>query len=145
MTEHNVKLERELVWVVQGASALSLGTLAGLLYSVRTVNPSIRFQLSGATFVAFALAALASIAFWHLVFQLSSGTKNGSQAGQKRWLGFFAGLLGVGLVLAFIYPLRDFSHEKFSEITVGALIAAGFLSVLALLFWRVVRYLEGVE
>jgi hypothetical protein len=151
MAEHNARSDRDLVWVVQGASALSLGTLAGLLYSVRSVTPTIRIEFSGATVIAFALAALASFAFWHLVFRLSAAdsaaenTEHRAMATRKRWLALLASVLALGLVLAFVYPLKDFSHEKFSEISVGALIALGFLSVLGLLFWRVVRYLEGVK
>jgi hypothetical protein len=136
--------ERELIWVVQAASAISLGTLAALLYSVRTVNPSIQFRFSFATIIAFALAAAASWAFWHVVFQLSTDEGDVKEARRrKRWLALLATFLAGALLAAFVYPLRGFSHERLSEVSVGALIAVGFLTVLGILFWRVVRFLES--
>jgi hypothetical protein len=51
--------------------------------------------------------------------------------------------LAVSLLIAFVYPLKGFSREKVSEVTFGALVAVAFLTVLGLLFWRIVRYLES--
>lgn len=140
--------DRGLIWVVQISSALSLGVLAGLLYSVKAVNPVIRFEVSFATGVAFALAAVASVCFWHVVFKLQGSEGNGDVAGNRRhkarlWL--LAALLAVSLVFAFIYPLKDFSSEKVKDISFGAALALCFLTVLGLIFWRVVRFLERDE
>lgn len=139
-----------LVWVVQVSSALSLGTLAGLLYSVKTVTPSIQFQFSGGAVLAFVLAAGASVAFWHIVFKLTdwrpvpgSDPDHRQTQGRKRVLLALAIVLGVGLLFAFIYPLKDFSSEKVREIGIGAFIALLFLTVLGVIFYRVVRYLEA--
>src|SRR4051794_11820482 len=111
MGDSRPRLEREMVWVVQAASAFSLGTLAALLYSVRTVNPRIQFQFSAATALAFALAAGASWAFWRIVFQLSAGggVSAREEARRKRWLMLLATVLAGALIVAFIYPLRGFS------------------------------------
>ena len=70
MPNTNPKLERDLVTVVQLASAVSLGTLAAVLYSVKAVTPRIQVQVSSASVVAFLLAALGSWAFWHATFEL---------------------------------------------------------------------------
>jgi hypothetical protein len=140
----SARADRDLVWVVQVSSALSLGTLAGLLYSVQAVTPSIRFQFSPAAVIAFAIAAAISAGFWHVVFQLSAGGETHTR-GRKRLLALLAGSLAGALVLAFAYPLKDFSSEKVSEISFGALIALIFLTVFGLLFWRVVRFLEGMK
>ena len=133
--------------MVQVSSALSLGTLAALLYSIKAINPQIDFQPSAATLVAFALAA-ALLLFWHIVFQLNRRTGDGQSAPDRRrkvGLGLLAASLGIGLIVAFIYPLKDFSREKVSEIGFGAFIALGCLTLLGLLFWRVVRHLEGAS
>jgi hypothetical protein len=148
MTNENPPSDRGLVWVVQVSSALSLGTLAALLYSIKAINPQIDFQPSAATLVAFALAAADSVLFWHIVFQLNRRTGDGQSAPDRRrkvGLGLLAASLGIGLIVAFIYPLKDFSREKVSEIGFGAFIALGFLTLLGLLFWRVVRHLEGAS
>ncbi len=139
MTNDNPSPDRGLVWVVQLSSALSLGVLAALLYSVKSVNPQIQFQPSFATAVAFALAAADSFLFWHVVFQL---TGDGANRPRKIRLALLAASLALGLLVSFVYPLKDFSREKVSEIGLGAIIAVGFLSLLGLLFWQVVRYLE---
>jgi len=150
MPEARLNSERDLVRVVQAASAVSLGTLAGLLYSVKRVSPSIEFRFSFATVLAFLLAAFGSMAFWQVVFALNKSEVNPMSAGgvqsqriRKFWLALLAGVLAGSLVLAFWLPLRDFSQDKQSEISFGALVALAFLGVLALLFWRVVRYLES--
>jgi hypothetical protein len=145
MTNDNPSPDRGLVWIVQLSSALSLGVLAALLYSVKAVNPQIQFQPSFATAVAFALAAADSFLFWHVVFQLTGEGANGLDAHnrpRKIRLGVLAASLALGLLVAFVYPLKDFSREKVSEIGLGAIIAVLFLSLLGLLFWQVVRFLE---
>lgn len=146
MTNDNSHNDRGLVWVVQLSSALSLGTLAALLYSIKAVNPQIQFQPSLASLVAFALAAADSVLFWHVVFRLNSeepGRQDAPHRRRKIWLAVLAAGLGLALVVAFVYPLKDFTEEKVFEVGLGALIALAFLSVLGFLFWRVVRYLES--
>ncbi len=145
------KGERELTFVVQAASALSLGTLAGLLYSVKTVIPSIQFEVTWLSAVAFLCAAAASVAIWHLVFQISAADGDETSLGQagtrsrKRMYNALATLLGLALVVAFIVPLRGFSRDKLSEIGYGAVIAVFFLTILGVIFWKVVRFLERDE
>jgi hypothetical protein len=65
MAQRNGQHEGSLVLVVHFASALSLGTLAAVLYSVKAVTPQIRFAFSAATLIAFAAAVASSIAFWY--------------------------------------------------------------------------------
>jgi hypothetical protein len=145
MANFNAHGDRGMMWVVQFSSALSLGILAALLYSVKAVNPEIRFKVSVATWVAFALAAVLSVLFWHVVFKLNRGLAEGhneGQQGHKAALWFLATALGISLVFAFAYPLKDFSSEKVWDIGFGALLAVTFLSVLGIIFWRVVCYLE---
>ena len=146
MIERNGQHERSLVLVVHFASALSLGTLAAVIYSVKAVTPQIRFAFSIATLVAFAVAVLGSIAFWYLVFALSDpGSEQNAlrRRARQAWFRVLATLLILGLIFGFIYPLRGFSREKVSEIGFGSGVALGFLTVLGLIFWRVVRYLEA--
>ena len=152
MADSSNRSDRDLTWVVQFSSALSLGTLAGFLYSVKTVVPSVQFELSLASLVAFLLAAAASFALWHVVFQLNAAQERDAntptdpkEGSRKLWLKILAGLLTVALVFAFIYPLKDFSSEKAAQIAFGSFIAVLFLGVLALLFWRVVRFLESED
>ena len=135
-----------MIWVVQFSSGLSLGILAALLYSVKAVNPAIRFRVSFATWVAFALAAAGSFLFWRVVFRLHGGELEGDAVchqRQKARLWVLAAVLGLSLVVAFIYPLKDFSSEKVREIGFGAFLALCFLSVLGLILWKVVRFLES--
>jgi hypothetical protein len=133
--------QRDLVRVVHWSSAFSLGTLAALLYSMKRVVPRIEFQISWVTVVAFALAAAASVAFWHVVFSLQQ-EHPGPQGARKTWLGVLGIGLGLALIFAFAYPLKDFAREKQLEIGFGAMIAVLFLTVLGALFWKVVQYLE---
>jgi hypothetical protein len=150
MPDDETQSDRGLVSVVQVSSALSLGTLAGLLYSVKAVVPRIRVEVTLASVVAFVLAAAASVAFWSVVFKLSAGQNRApgsivspQERREKLWLRVLAAGLGVGLLLAFIYPLKDFSSEKVGQIGFGAVIALLFLGVLALIFWKVVQFLES--
>jgi len=143
----NRQVDRTLTMVVQVSSAISLGTLAGVLYSVKSVTPSVQFSFTGATLIAFSLAAMTSVAFWHVVFKLS-GTELESAQGKsarrsRAWLVVLATALGLALLFSFILPLRDLFSEKSSEIASGAGVAVIFLALLGVLFWRVVRFLEN--
>jgi hypothetical protein len=152
MANQSGQSDKGLTWVVQFSSALSLGVLAGFLYSVKAVVPSIRFEVTVASFVAFLLAAGVSFLLWHVVFQLTAAQEQpaGGQGSiqtrrRKLWLKCLAGGLTAALIFAFIYPLKDFSSEKAAQIAFGALVALLFLSVLGIVFWRVVRFLEADE
>ncbi len=152
MPNRDESFDPKLVWVVQIASAFSLGTLAALIYSISSINPQIEFHISGSTLVAFILAALASLFYWHLAFRLSSGEKGvaleqqiNSRSSRRRWLILLSWAFGLAMVIAFAYPLKGFSREKVSEIGKGTLLAVAFLTVLGVLFWRVVRFLEHGE
>jgi hypothetical protein len=84
--------------------------------------------------------------FGTFVFALSD-SDSAQNAPRRRtrqiWFRILAALLILGLIFGFIYPLRGFSREKVSEIGFGSGVALGFLTVLGLIFWRVVRYLEA--
>ena len=136
--------DRGLILVVQASSALSLATLAALLCSVRSVSPSIQFRFSPLTVVAFVLAGALSIGFWRLVFRLSAGQgQNEAQdRSGKAWLAALGSVLAVGLLVAFLYPLKDFSREKQLEFTIGGASALFFLSVLGFIFWKLIQFLE---
>jgi hypothetical protein len=48
----------------------------------------------------------------------------------------------VGVLLAFLYPLKDLSREKQLEFTIGGGSAVVFLSILGFMFWKLIQFLE---
>jgi ABC-type nickel/cobalt efflux system permease component RcnA len=142
--------ERDFTRILQVASALSLGTLAAFLYSIKSVTPTLKLELSLGSGLFFLVAAAGSWLFWRAV--LGSGhtppPADGSAAapltGRPRRFRFMAlSALFVGAMLAaFAYELRNVSLDKRIEVMEGVAFAVLLLTVVSWLFWKVTRFLE---
>lgn len=123
--------------VIQACVALSVGLMFAFLASVREVNPAIRFEFSTGTLAGFGVGAALSWFAWQLIFLTRYQTR------LRVWgLIAFSALLVLATLGAFAYAVKDVSPDRLKDIAVGTGLAACFLGVLGLLFWRVTRSLK---
>ncbi|MHB8519610.1 MAG: hypothetical protein ACYDH9_02520 [Limisphaerales bacterium] len=137
MDSESGKNERRILRVIQACVALSVGLMFAFLASVREVNPAIRFEFSTGSLAGFGVGAGLSWIAWQLIFLTRHPTR-------LRVFGLivFSALLVLATLCAFGYAVKDVSPERLKDLALGAGLAACFLGVLGLLFWRVTRSLE---
>jgi high-affinity Fe2+/Pb2+ permease len=139
--DQHLKNDRDFYRVVQVSSALGLGIVAAFLYSIREVNPSIRFEFSIGSIVAFLLAAAASWIFWRNL-PLRSG-ESAPAGSKRRWLLLATTVLVVGMVGFFAYGLRNVSGHKLREIVEGTLLAVALVGFLSWVVWKLFRLIQS--
>ncbi len=131
--------ENDFLRLLQYSSAGSLGVVAAFVESMKSVNPTVRFELSGWTVVAFAVVAGAS---WYVVERVFfRALAKGGKPPVKLVVGFTV-LLSLGTLLGFALSLRGVSAERQHDMLIGTTWAVMALSVVGLAFWKVVQFLE---
>ena len=134
--------DRDLTRVIKCSSALGLGLMAALLYSIKQVTPELQFRISVGTGVSFAAAAALSWAFWRLVFGKPNSSENGLSKPRKRWFIILSVFLTVATLAPFVYTLKGVANEKMVEIAEGTALALLALGVVGFLLWKAARFLE---
>lgn len=142
------KNDRDLFFVVKLSSALGMGTLAGFLFCLKDVHPTIRVEFGVGAVVTFLLTAAISWIFCAVMARADNEaeTPAGRSAARrrffKRWLAFFGVVCGAGTVLAFARSLRNVSAEGRREVVVGTVLAVLVLSLGGWLIHRAMRFFE---
>ena len=138
--------ERDFTRILQISSALALGTLAAFLYSIKSVTPFLKLELSFGSVLFFLIAAAGSWVFWRAVLEAGPIHPSGASgpAGRRRRFRFMAlAAVFVGAMLAaFAYELRNVSWDKRIEVMEGVVFAVLLLTVVSWFFWKVTRFLE---
>ena len=133
------KSEQDFLRLMQWAGAGCLGITAAFIQSLKSVNPTLRFELSLWTFVAFAAVAAAS---WYVGERFFfRAVTEGRKPPVKLAVGFTA-LLTLGTLAGFALAMRGISSERQHDMAVGTLWAVMALSVVGFAFWKVVQFLE---
>ena len=123
--------------IVQASVALSVGAMCAFFFSVKEVNPVIRFEFTLATVLGFIAAAVLSWFVWDVIVSAGRADKS-----RSRWLAGFAAALGLGTVAAFAYGLRNVASERYKDFIEGAALAVGVLVALGLVLWKLMRSFE---
>lgn len=135
----NPKSEHDFLRLVQWAGAGCLGLTAGFVESIKSVNPTVRFELSFWTFLAFAVVTGAA---WYVAERVFfRALAEGRQPPVKLAVGLTV-LLTVGTLAGFVLALRGVSSERRHDMAVGTIWAVMALSVVGFAFWKVVQFLE---
>ena len=137
------KDERGLIRVIKFSSAIGLGIMASILYSVKQVSPELRYQISWGSGWAFAVAVGLSWAFWRVVFGKSHDLNPGMSRARKRWLAVLSLVLAAATLLPFAAAFKDVASEKAREVAQGTALAVLALAGVGTLFWRVTRFLNA--
>ena len=144
------KNERDFIFVVKVGTALSMGLMAGFLYSLKTVHPSIRLEFTLGTVIAFTIAAFASWKFCALLYRDETGETgdDGSHRVEtqkkhlKRWMMVFIGVSSLLTLLAFAWALKDVGSESRRQVIDGTVLAVLVIGGVAWLLRLVVRFFE---
>ena len=144
------KNERDFIFVVKAGTALSMGLMAGFLYSLKTVHPSIRLEFTLGTVAAFLIAAFASWKFCALLYRDETGEAgdDGSHREEsqkkllKRWIMVFVGVSSLLTLFAFAWALKDVSSESRRQVIEGTALAVLVIGGVAWLLRLVVRFFE---
>jgi hypothetical protein len=141
--------DRELVWVVEFSTALSLALMTAFVFAIKSVNPSIQFAFGAGTVFAFLLSGF--IFWWscHVYMKKVVASAEGGMGASPdrkrlllRWAVFFSAALVLETILAFAYALRGVPSEKLREVIEGTAWAILFLSMTGFLFWKLTRFVE---
>jgi hypothetical protein len=142
------KDERDFVRVVKFSAALGMGLMAGFLYSLKQVHPSIRLELTFGTVLAFLITAAFVWMFCGVLFkgEFSDGDSAGVAAIKKRrvarWVLFFVVISALGTAGAFLYSLKDVSAGHRRDVLVGTGVAVIVIATGVLLIHKAVRFFE---
>jgi len=131
--------ERDFLRVVKYGSALGLAGTAAFVASIRQLNPVARFELDWIVAVAFVVTGAGVITGWKLLF----GEGDTARAPQGRRFAVAAFLLGSATVASFAWSLKDLSPEKRNQVAIGALTGLAAVSVVGVIVWRLVCFLEA--
>ncbi len=132
-------------------SSLGMGGAAGFVFSIESVNPTVRFALDWTVGASFLFVTWLTFLGCRVLFFSSGNTEADADANavraraRRRW---FIGLMVLGLGGTFagmIYSLKGVSREKLLDVGFGVLLAVFVLSLFAVLFVRTVRFLNADE
>lgn len=133
------KSERDFLRLVQWAGAVCLGLTAGFVQALKSVNPTVHFELSLWTLLVVAAVMGAS---WYVAERaFFRALAEGRPPPVKLVVGLTA-LLTLGTLVGFGFALRGVSTERRHDMAVGTLWAVLALSVVGFAFWKVVQFLE---
>jgi|SRR5436190_7202738 len=135
--------DRDLTRVIKCSSAVALGLMAALLYSIKQVTPEFQYKISVGTGVSFAAAAGLSWAFWRLVFGKPDSTEHDLSKLRKRWFIILSAFLTMATLAPFIFALKGVANEKMVEIAEGTALAVLALGGVGFLLWKTARFLES--
>lgn len=124
---------RDFQKLVMWASSFSIALLAGFLASLKQVNPVIEIRFTVGSAVAFVFGGILTAIFLRLVFRANKRTRA-------------VLVLGAAIVCVlgyFLMGIENTSRENRSDVTVGTAIAVTVLSFVALVLWRLTRFLEA--
>lgn len=133
------KSELDFLRLVQWSGAGCLGLTAAFVESLKSVNPTVRFEFSFYTVLAFAIVTAAS---WYVAERVFfRALLAGRRPPVKLAVGFTA-LLTLGTLAGFALALRGVNAERQRDMAVGTIWALLALSVVGFAFWKVVQFLE---
>lgn len=133
------KSERDFLRLLQWSGAGCLGLTAGFIESLKSVNPTVRFELSFWTLLTF--AGVTGAAWYVMERVFFRALMEGRKPPIKLAVGLTV-LLSVGTIAGFVLALRGVSAERRHDMAVGTVWALMALSVVGFAFWKVVQFLE---
>ncbi len=122
--------------------ALSFGFMAGSLQALTRDAVGMRFQLGAWTVIAFLVGAALGWFYWDMAMRMNTDAEHSSPRARRRFISFTL-LLFVGAFASYLYRLRFAPSSSSGEVAQGVVLAFLVVGGLAVLMWRIVRFLEG--
>ena len=137
--------ERDFLRIAAIASGFGFGCVVASLYSLRQSPDGLTFQISLGTFVAFAVGAACGWGYWRALAKVVAAAQDRgtpiAERGRTKLMIWTAGAWLLGLS-AFLYPIRFVNRDNLRDVLEGLGFAFAVLSLVALVLWRIKRYLE---
>jgi peptidoglycan/LPS O-acetylase OafA/YrhL len=133
MPLNDSKEGRDFQKLVMWASSFSIALLAGFLASLKQVNPTIQIRFTIGSAVAFVLGGILTALFLRLVLK----------ADKRKRPYFIFGAVVACVAGYFLMGIANTSQENRSDVVVGTVAAVLVLSFVALVIWRLTRFLEA--
>ncbi|MBM3870414.1 MAG: hypothetical protein FJ392_05535 [Verrucomicrobia bacterium] len=133
------KSEHDFLRLVQWSGAGCLGLTAAFIQSLKSVNPTVRFDFSFFTMLAFAIVTGAA---WYVAERVFFRARLAGRRPPIKLVVGFTVLLSLGTLAGFVLALRGVSAEQRRDMAIGTLWAVMVLSVVGFVFWKVVQFLE---
>jgi len=134
--------QREFMRVVKIGTALSMGLMAGFLYSLKKVHPTIELRFTIGTVIAFLIAAVASWKFCAMLARSNESEQPGQRPFIVRWMIMFLGVASLATLGAFAYALKDVSSQSRLEVIEGTAIAAVVLAIGGWFIYKAFQFFE---
>ena len=135
--------------LLEWPSALGLGSLAAFLYSLKQVNPEVRFEINAWSWIILIAGTLIAWRATRSVFRAGEEPFGGAELTdqqrarqRKKRMLLFLLILGGGMLVSLVYSLKDVPVSKRWDVTVGVSSALIFVSIALFFFWRLVQFLE---
>jgi uncharacterized iron-regulated membrane protein len=137
---NNEQGSRTLFRIVGFSTALAFGAMVGSLFAVKSLPSGLSFELTPAAVIAFIVAGIVAWFYWRMVERMAAG--QAPQQRRRRFALFSIALLAVGIV-SFLYPLKFIPREKRGDVFIGLALAAGCITGVGFVMWKVRRFLEA--
>lgn len=124
---------------MQWSSAGSLGVTAAFVESLKSVNPTVKFEFSFWTLLIFVSVAGAT---WFVVERVFFRALLAGRKPPVKLAAGFTAFLTLGTLAGFALGLRGVSAERQRDMAIGTLWAVLVLSAVGFVFWKVVQFLE---
>jgi hypothetical protein len=136
---------RSLIRIIKFSSAIGLGTMAAVLYSIKQVVPVLKYEITFGTGVSFLVAVALSWAFWRLVFGQGNQFRDAPtlSRSRRRWLAALSLVLTAATVVPFVWALKGVTNDQVGQVAQGSAIAVAVLGAIGFLFWRVTHFLNA--
>ncbi|HWD92112.1 MAG TPA: hypothetical protein VG938_07155 [Verrucomicrobiae bacterium] len=121
--------EKLVMWV----SALSIAVMAGLLASLKQVNPVIQVRFSAASVVAFVAGGVLTALYLRFVLRAKKGKR----------APLVIGAVIFSVITYFFIAIRDTATQNRSDVMIGTFFAVLVLSCVAVVLWRLGKFLES--
>ena len=112
--------------------------MAAFLYSIQTVNPEIKVEISLYTALAFLVTGGASWWAWEPFIR---GTLENDKKRQRIAVIGATLMMVSGLIIATLRALKG--NDKLAEMAMGAMLAVYVLSFVAFLIWRLGKFIDN--
>lgn len=134
--------DRQFQHVIKYASALCMALCGAFVGSIKQINPSTRFELDTVAVAAGVLSCAAVLVGWQFIFGKES-SRDGQAMGRGKRFGAVAAFFLIATIAAFMYALKDLSHEKRNEVAIGALSGLAAIALIGTVVWRIICFLEA--
>ena len=122
--------------------ALAFGFMGGSLEALTRDAEGMRFELSAWTVIAFLAGAAVGWYYWEMAIKMNTDQAHSSARAKRRFV-IVTLLMFVAGFASYLYRLRFAPRTSSWEVAEGAMLAFVVVGLLAVVLWRIIRYLEG--